>query len=194
MVPIKSDSLHFPIDGKLKVYRSRTGGNEWEALTNGLPQKDCYVNVLRDAMAVDRLDDVRRVFRDDGRAGVLLAGWRATRGRRSCTICRRCCRLRCRRCMSMKRAARAGGAAVPPAQPGAGGQRDRTRDCGAGDGAERGGCRRGAVSDAAGDRFATRGRNSGGRFCGSLRARRICRMSRSMRRCRRRWRRGKSRC
>jgi photosystem II stability/assembly factor-like uncharacterized protein len=56
VVPIKSDSLHFVPDGKLRVYRSRTGGNEWEALTNGLPQKDCYVNVFRDAMAVDGLD------------------------------------------------------------------------------------------------------------------------------------------
>ena len=56
VVPIKSDSEHFPPDGKLRVYRSRTGGNEWEALTQGLPQKDCYVNVLRDAMAVDSVD------------------------------------------------------------------------------------------------------------------------------------------
>src|SRR5437660_2534166 len=56
VVPIKSDSEHFVPDGKLRVYRSRTGGNEWEALTKGLPQKDCYVNVLRDAMAVDSLD------------------------------------------------------------------------------------------------------------------------------------------
>jgi len=56
VVPIKSDSEHFPPDGKLRVYRSRTGGNEWEALTKGLPQRDCYVNVLRDAMAVDSLD------------------------------------------------------------------------------------------------------------------------------------------
>jgi photosystem II stability/assembly factor-like uncharacterized protein len=56
VVPIKSDSEHYPPDGKLRVYRSRTGGNEWEALANGLPQKDCYVNVLRDAMAVDALD------------------------------------------------------------------------------------------------------------------------------------------
>jgi BNR/Asp-box repeat len=56
VVPIKSDSEHFPPDGKLRVYRSRTGGNEWEALTNGLPQRDCYVNVLRDAMTVDSLD------------------------------------------------------------------------------------------------------------------------------------------
>jgi len=56
VVPIKSDSEHFPLDGKLRVYRSRSGGNEWEALTKGLPQGDCYVNVLRDAMAVDSLD------------------------------------------------------------------------------------------------------------------------------------------
>jgi photosystem II stability/assembly factor-like uncharacterized protein len=56
VVPIKSDAEHFPPDGRLRVYRSRTGGGEWEALTNGLPQKDCYVNVLRDAMSVDTLD------------------------------------------------------------------------------------------------------------------------------------------
>lgn len=56
VVPIKSDSEHYPPDAKLRVYRSRTGGNDWEPLTNGLPQRDCYVNVLRDAMAVDSLD------------------------------------------------------------------------------------------------------------------------------------------
>jgi hypothetical protein len=56
VIPIKSDSEHYPPDAKLRVYRSRTGGNEWEALTQGLPQKDCYVNVLRDAMAVDSLE------------------------------------------------------------------------------------------------------------------------------------------
>ena len=56
VVPIKSDSEHYPPDGKLRVFRSKSGGNEWEALTKGLPQKDCYVNVLRDAMSVDALD------------------------------------------------------------------------------------------------------------------------------------------
>jgi photosystem II stability/assembly factor-like uncharacterized protein len=56
VVPIKSDGEHFPPEGKLRVYRSRSGGGEWEALTRGLPQKDCYVNVLRDAMSVDDLD------------------------------------------------------------------------------------------------------------------------------------------
>ncbi|MCC7548038.1 MAG: hypothetical protein IT532_09760 [Burkholderiales bacterium] len=56
VVPIKSDSEHFPPEGRLRVYRSRSGGGDWKALTQGLPQRDCYVDVLRDAMAVDRLD------------------------------------------------------------------------------------------------------------------------------------------
>jgi photosystem II stability/assembly factor-like uncharacterized protein len=66
VVPIKSDSEHFPPDGKLRVYRSRSGGNEWEPLTNGLPQRDCYVNVLRDAMAVDSLDSCGIYFGTTG--------------------------------------------------------------------------------------------------------------------------------
>jgi hypothetical protein len=66
VVPIKSDSEHFPIDGRLRVYRSRTGGDEWEALTNGLPQQNCYVNVLRDAMAVDELDSCGIYFGTTG--------------------------------------------------------------------------------------------------------------------------------
>ncbi|MCX6927808.1 MAG: exo-alpha-sialidase [Verrucomicrobia bacterium] len=56
VVPIKSDSEHFPPEGKLRVYRSRTGGNDWEALGKGLPQRDCYVNVLRGAMTADSLE------------------------------------------------------------------------------------------------------------------------------------------
>ena len=66
VIPIKSDSLHYPPDGKLRVYRSRTGGNEWEPLTKGLPQSDCYVNVLREAMAVDRLDSCGIYFGTTG--------------------------------------------------------------------------------------------------------------------------------
>jgi photosystem II stability/assembly factor-like uncharacterized protein len=56
VVPIKNDSEHFPLDGKLRVYRSRSGGNDWEPLTNGLPQENCYVNILRDATSIDSLD------------------------------------------------------------------------------------------------------------------------------------------
>ena len=56
VIPIKSDAEHYPPEGMLRVYRSRVGGNEWEPLTSGLPQSNCYVNVLRDAMDVDSLD------------------------------------------------------------------------------------------------------------------------------------------
>jgi photosystem II stability/assembly factor-like uncharacterized protein len=66
VVPIKSDSEHFPLEGKLRVFRSRTGGEDWEALTNGLPQRDCYVNVLRNAMAVDRLESCGVYFGTTG--------------------------------------------------------------------------------------------------------------------------------
>lgn len=66
VIPIKSDSEHYPPDGKLRVYRSRTGGHEWEALTNGLPQSHCYVNVLRSAMAVDSLDSCGIYFGTTG--------------------------------------------------------------------------------------------------------------------------------
>jgi photosystem II stability/assembly factor-like uncharacterized protein len=66
VVPITSDAQHFPPEGKLRVYRSRTGGDEWEPLTEGLPQQHCYVNVLRDAMAVDSLDDCGVYFGTTG--------------------------------------------------------------------------------------------------------------------------------
>ena len=66
VVPITSDSEHYVVDGKLRVYRSRSGGDEWEPLTSGLPQAHCYVNVLRDAMAVDTLDDCGVYFGTSG--------------------------------------------------------------------------------------------------------------------------------
>jgi hypothetical protein len=66
VVPITSDSLHYPPDGKLRVWRSRSGGNEWEELSAGLPERDCYVNVYRDAMAVDTLDSCGVYFGTTG--------------------------------------------------------------------------------------------------------------------------------
>ncbi|GAA0897515.1 WD40/YVTN/BNR-like repeat-containing protein [Virgisporangium aurantiacum] len=66
VVPITSDSEHYVPEGKLRVYRSRGGGDEWEPLTEGLPQANCYVNVLRDAMAVDTLDSCGIYFGTSG--------------------------------------------------------------------------------------------------------------------------------
>ena len=66
VLPITSDAEHFPPEGKLRVYRSRTGGHEWEPLSRGLPQEHCYVDVLRDAMAVDGLDSCGVYFGTTG--------------------------------------------------------------------------------------------------------------------------------
>jgi photosystem II stability/assembly factor-like uncharacterized protein len=66
VVPIKSDAEHFVSEGALRVFRSRSGGNEWEPLGKGLPDRDCYVNVLRDAMSVDKLDDCGVYFGTTG--------------------------------------------------------------------------------------------------------------------------------
>jgi hypothetical protein len=66
VIPINPYPGRYPPEGQLRVYRSRTGGNEWEALTNGLPQRDCYVNVLREAMAVDALDSCGVYFGTTG--------------------------------------------------------------------------------------------------------------------------------
>ena len=66
VVPIKSDSERYANNARLRVYRSRSGGNEWEPLSRGLPQRNCYVNVLRDAMAVDSLDECGVYFGTTG--------------------------------------------------------------------------------------------------------------------------------
>ena len=97
VVPIKSDSEHFPPDGKLRVYRSRTGGNEWEELTKGLPQRDCYVNVLRDAMTVDSLDSCGVYFGTTG-GQVYGSNDAGDSWNRSCAIFRPSCRSKRRRC------------------------------------------------------------------------------------------------
>ncbi len=70
VVPILSDAEHYPPEGKLRVYRSRTGGNEWEPLTKGLPQEHCYVDVLRDAMSVDTLDSCGDLLRHNRGSGL----------------------------------------------------------------------------------------------------------------------------
>jgi photosystem II stability/assembly factor-like uncharacterized protein len=84
VVPIKSDAEHFPLDGRLCVYRSRSGGHEWETLTHGLPQQDCYVNVLRDAMSVDWLNPCGVYFGTTG--GQIYAS--ADEGDHWCAIAR----------------------------------------------------------------------------------------------------------
>jgi serine/threonine protein kinase len=56
IVPVESDQFRCACDGRLRVYRTRNGGASWEPLARGLPQKQAYETVLRDAMTVDSLD------------------------------------------------------------------------------------------------------------------------------------------
>lgn len=53
VVPLLSDHNRIVPNGALKVWRSSDRGRSWRALTNGLPQTDVFVGVLRDAMVAD---------------------------------------------------------------------------------------------------------------------------------------------
>lgn len=50
IVPLQADAQRFTCEGKLRVYRSRDDGESWEPLTKGLPQKNAYEVILRDAV------------------------------------------------------------------------------------------------------------------------------------------------
>ena len=52
-IPVESDEFRCACDGRLRVYRTRNAGDSWEALSRGLPQKDAFETVLRDAMTTD---------------------------------------------------------------------------------------------------------------------------------------------
>jgi len=56
IVPVESDEFRCTCEGKLRVYRTRNAGRSWEPLSRGLPQKDAFETVLRDALVADSLD------------------------------------------------------------------------------------------------------------------------------------------
>jgi len=96
VVPIKSDSEHFPPDGKLRVYRSRTGGNEWEPLTKG-----CRSSTVTSTCCGMRWPSISSNLAASisGRPAGRCMGRRTegTAGSRSCRICRRCMRWKPKR-------------------------------------------------------------------------------------------------
>ena len=193
VVPIKSDSEHFPLEGKLRVYRSRTGGNEWEPLTKGLPQKDCYVNVLRDAMAVDSLDECGVYFGTTG--GQVYAS--ADAGDNWTPIVQRSAggavASRCRRCNDPRGLCRS--TCAPCAGLGAGTCAEVALEVAAPVTVRRSAGRAGsAATRCCAGRFASMERESGAHSCVFLPARKTCRMRGWMPSCRPRWRRGANRC
>src|ERR1041385_8664905 len=144
VVPIKSDSEHYPPEGKLRVYRSRKGGNDWAPLTRGLPQKDCYVNVLREAMAVDTLDPCGGSCGPPGGKGS-DPRTPGTPGLPSSATSRPCCPSRRRRCHDP------GGPAGALEDPGARGGRVEALRRRAAHGAPHQRCDRAPLPDAARD-------------------------------------------
>jgi photosystem II stability/assembly factor-like uncharacterized protein len=62
IVPIESDMFRCTPEGKLRVYRTTDAGASWEPLEDGLPQRNAYETVLRDALTADSLDSVGIYF------------------------------------------------------------------------------------------------------------------------------------
>ena len=61
--PLNGDTQgRFPPGASAAIWRSRNGGAAWESLQNGLPDKNCFFTVLRQAMAVDNEENVGVYF------------------------------------------------------------------------------------------------------------------------------------
>jgi hypothetical protein len=57
LLPLNGDTAgRYVPDGKAAVWRTRDSGATWQALRNGLPQKQAFFGVLRQAMATDELE------------------------------------------------------------------------------------------------------------------------------------------
>jgi photosystem II stability/assembly factor-like uncharacterized protein len=52
----QSDEYRLSVDGRFAVWRSRDGGESWQRMTSGLPER-AHLVVLREAMATDTLDE-----------------------------------------------------------------------------------------------------------------------------------------
>jgi len=85
IIPLTSDEFRCTVEGRARVYRTRDAGASWEPLTEGLPQEDAFLTVLRDGFTSDDGDPVGLYFgtrtgelfasADEGDSWRLLAGW-----------------------------------------------------------------------------------------------------------------------
>jgi photosystem II stability/assembly factor-like uncharacterized protein len=85
LIPLQSDNFRVPIEGAVKVWRTRDAGNSWAPLSKGLPQRDAYFSVLRDAFTADSLDPAGLYFgtrngqlfasADEGESWRSIADW-----------------------------------------------------------------------------------------------------------------------
>jgi photosystem II stability/assembly factor-like uncharacterized protein len=67
LLPLNGDQLgRFMPDAQTAVWRTRDGGASWQALRNGLPQKDAFFGVLRQAMTTDTLSPAGVYFGTSG--------------------------------------------------------------------------------------------------------------------------------
>lgn len=62
IIPIESDEFRCTPEAKLRVYRTKNGGESWEPLANGLPQEDAWETILRDNMSSDGADPTGLYF------------------------------------------------------------------------------------------------------------------------------------
>lgn len=53
VIPLDAGHGRFMPDGAAAVWRTRDAGGSWQRLADGLPQRDAYVGVLREGMAID---------------------------------------------------------------------------------------------------------------------------------------------
>ncbi|HEY7667347.1 MAG TPA: exo-alpha-sialidase [Actinomycetota bacterium] len=53
VIPMNADADRVTTEGKVRVYETRDAGSSWTARTDGLPQEDAYLTILRQAFGHD---------------------------------------------------------------------------------------------------------------------------------------------
>jgi photosystem II stability/assembly factor-like uncharacterized protein len=85
VIPEESSHMRTTVGGRLRVYRTQDAGASWAAMSNGLPQENAYVSILREGMTSDSLDPCGVYFgtsgghlfasRDRGESWTQIAGF-----------------------------------------------------------------------------------------------------------------------